>query len=190
VKGKEGTSCPKDQTFRNLRNEIKQALPQKHDENNPPIDVEHLPALTNQNKLKKYLYLEVNELKTLYHEYVFENKKLETKLKQIERDKQKVLRQITASRNNHTHTNSENKLTLDDDNDYKSVVDNPNELKQKIRERRDVYQEEYDLLEELKLKIKSDSLLLLSNQCIYQQKLLLSKKHMIGRYMSSKDNET
>ena len=37
------------------------------------------------------------------------------------------------------------------------------------------------LLDELKLKVKGDNLLLLANQCIYQQKLLLNKKQAINK---------
>lgn len=138
----------------------------------------------NSSKLKKYMYLEANELKAQYHSIVTESKKIETKLMQIEKDKIKVLKQLGSVKTNPGPVNVDAKPKAAN-NMTTLLSENPNDLKQQIREKRAVYEEHVELLEELKLKIKGDNLLLLSNQCIYQQKLLLNKKQAINKLVSS-----
>lgn len=152
-------------------------------------NVDNTKITLNQNKLKKYLYLEANELKGEYHNCVDDCKKLETKLKQIERDTLRVQKQLNNAKSNPMPLITDNK-TQNTNSAMGILNDNPNELKQQIRSKRDVYDEHVELLDELKIKIKADNLLLLSNQCIYQQKLLLNKKQMINKLLVSETSDT
>lgn len=182
---KEFSANTGDHAPRNVKKEVQQALLAKYDENQIPNSGSMRNDALNQSKLKKYLYLEANELKTQYHEVVIENKKLETKLKQIEKDKQKIVKQLNQVKNNPTPAYAESKTKINNNANIGILSENPTDLKQKIREKRDVYDEHLELLEELKIKVKGDNLLLLSNQCIYQQKLLLNKKQAINKLLTS-----
>ena len=119
-----------------------------------------------------------------------ENKKLETRLKHIEKDRQRTTKQLANAKNRQVAAYHEPRVKQSNDGIVHLLSENPAELKQKIRDKRGVYEEHQELLEELKLKVKGDNLLLLSNQCIYQQKLLLNKKQTVDRLTSSGSEPT
>lgn len=122
--------------------------------------------------------MEANDLKTTYNEIVVENKKLETKLKQIEKDKTKAARQLEIVKKNAGPVYKET-LAVSENQRLGVLNQNPNELKQRIRDKREVFDEHISFHEELKIKTKTDNLLFLANQCIYQQKLLLNTKQRL-----------
>ena len=115
-------------------------------------------ANINSEGLKKFLYMEANDLKTTYNEIVVENKKLETKLKQIEKDKNRVAKQLDAVKKNSGAVYKE-QLAVPEGQGLGVLNQNPNELKQRIRDKREIYDEHVSFYEELKVKTKTDNLL-------------------------------
>ena len=133
----------------------------------------------NKTGLKKFLYLEASDLKTTYNEIINENKKLETKLKQIEKDKARVLKQLELVKDTAGGQIFKEQLNHQENPTFSVLNQNPNELKQRIRDKREVYEEHCNFFEDLKVKTKTDNLLYLANQCIFQQKLLLNTKQRL-----------
>lgn len=119
--------------------------------------------------------MEANDLKKTYNDIVTENKKLETKLKQIEKEKIKTSKQLTIVKKSAGSINTE-MFKAPEKQRVDVLNQNPNELKECIREKREVFEDYVTFYEELKIKTKTDNLLFLANQTIYQQKLLLNTK--------------
>ncbi len=86
-------------------------------------------------KIKKFLYVKENELKKLFNHYYYQNKKLETRIKQIrfnldKREKEiSGLKELSNHRSNLEYLDQSNKAHLF--NLFEN--ENPNTMKEKIK---------------------------------------------------------
>ena len=135
----------------------------------------------NGKKMKKYLYVKDNELKKSFYNFYYKNIKLETKIKHLETNIDKYEKKLNEykknsnPKRNYDKLDQRNKIHLIEAFENK----NPNILKKKIREQKVIIENLNEELEDLKIKTKGDNLLVLSNETVFQNKLLLNSQENI-----------
>lgn len=110
-------------------------------------------------RAKKLLYLQNNEIKTAFNYYSEENKKLETKIKQLRKERERIEREMASLKvmtmpRVHNNNFVQNPI----------FNDNTNALKQMLKEKKEKVVLIQNELKELRKNLKDESILALTNE--------------------------
>ena len=132
-------------------------------------------------KMKKYLYVKDNELKKSFYNYYYKNIQMETKIKHLDNNIEKYKKKLENYKKNSNPKKNYDKLDQRKKGHLIEAFENknPNLIKNNIREKKKkIVFLENELLD-LKIKTKGDNLLVLSNETVFQNKLLLNSQENI-----------
>jgi len=110
-------------------------------------------------RAKKLLYLQNNEIKTAFNYYSEENKKLETKIKQLRKERERIEREMANLKvmtmpRVHNNNFIQNPI----------FNDNTNALKQMLKEKKEKVLQIQTELKEIRKNLKDESILALTNE--------------------------
>jgi hypothetical protein len=120
----------------------------------------HSKDITSE-KAKKLLYLENNEIKSTFNFFNEENRKLETKIKQMRKERERAEKDILSLQGN-----TFLKVKMNNFAQTPAFNDKTNALKQVLKERKDRVLEIQNQLKDLRKNLKDESILALTKESL------------------------